>query len=679
MGPFAFRPAGGSPIGGATLAARGRVVTWRDTRSPLLRAQVGSWGGGQRSRHEQHGNGTTLDTLTRRRERTGARDRSAAHPGSREQSPVAVRPRPRTRGRRLGPVPLRHLVLLEAALAAAAALGGPWQALGWGAAAVCGTAGVARVRTVRGWAGAVARRARRRSAEEDGGQQGFSSDDLVSSGLTPHPYTARDGRPIGMVGDGPFLAAVVLVEADAPGLRTPPGTRGLPLDVLRDCLAVDDIALASAQVVTQTRPAPDPGLPRQSAARISYAPLAGRAGAPALRLTWVALRLDPALCPDAVRARGGGLGGAQRCLLRVADHAASRLAGAGVRATVLDPAGLRTALATAWADPSGDRAHTTYAVRRWPASGTDGPLRTVADAVAGVPAPATTLAVDLRPAPSGRGLLVMQARVRLTGASGAELAGAQAALEGVARAAGIGLTRDGGDRLRRLTTTLPLGGARTGSHTVPAHAVPALQLPLDDDGMVAGLTPAGHPLLLPLRRPAPYGVVLVGGLWTAQVLALRAVAAGVRVEVETGRAPAWAAFAEAVGGERVALRAVGRVPPSGATVDSPVLVVRDCGTRPPRGRVTAAPWQTVLTLLPYAGPAAPALLRDAALVGVQRVSPEEAEQLGPVLGLPPDVRDALPATADGVTLWCTGGERRWAATAATEVERGLLGAARRTD
>ncbi|MET7846293.1 NAD(P)H-binding protein, partial [Streptomyces sp. NPDC005356] len=33
------------------------------------------------------------------------------------------------------------------------------------------------------------------------------------------------------------------------------------------------------------------------------------------------------------------------------------------------------------------------------------------------------------------------------------------------------------------------------------------------------------------------------------------------------------------------------VVPQGASAGGPVLVVRDCGMRPPRGRVASAPWQ----------------------------------------------------------------------------------------
>jgi hypothetical protein len=153
------------------------------------------------------------------------------------------------------------------------------------------------------------------------------------------------------------------------------------------------------------------------------------------------------------------------------------------------------------------------------------------------------------------------------------------------------------------------------------------------------------------------------------------------VAVETGRPQEWTTLSQSAGAglECITLHDVGRVPPLGATVGSPVVVVRDCGMRPPRGRVVSSPWQSVLTLLPYLSPVAPRLMRMATLVGVQRVSPQEAQAIGRILGLHRTETEALPTLADGVTLWCAGGERHWVMTTATDAESGLLGVARRID
>ncbi|MFD3517912.1 hypothetical protein [Streptomyces sp. NPDC058657] len=208
-----------------------------------------------------------------------------------------------------------------------------------------------------------------------------------------------------------------------------------------------------------------------------------------------------------------------------------------------------------------------------------------------------------------------------------------------------------------------------------AEGAASAAVPVGGDGVLVGADPGGRPLLLGVHRPAPYDVLLIGGLWTAQLVAMRAAAAGagIRVAVETARARAW----DGVPG--VETFEVGRVPSLGAAEGRPVVVVRDCGMRPPRGRVLPAPWQTVLTLLPYLSPVAPELVRAAALVGVQRVSPDEAQQVGRLLWLGPEETAELPELADGVSLWCAGPERHWVACAATEAEEAALGEARRVD
>ncbi|WP_328942254.1 hypothetical protein OG259_11930 [Streptomyces sp. NBC_00250] len=226
-----------------------------------------------------------------------------------------------------------------------------------------------------------------------------------------------------------------------------------------------------------------------------------------------------------------------------------------------------------------------------------------------------------------------------------------------------------------------LVGPRRDRHAVPLDQLEALALPVGDDGMVIGVDAESRPAVLGINRPVPYDITLIGGLWTAQVLALRAAATGARVAVETGRAQAWTALAQAAGGGQpcISLHDVGRVPPQGASAGSPVVVVRDCGMRPPRGRVVSAPWQSVVTLLPYLSPVAPRLLEKSSLVGVQRVSPDEAAQIGRIMSLPRHEYEALSTLADGVTLWCTPSDRQFVMTQGTDAETGLLGGARRMD
>ncbi|KOV93159.1 type VII secretion protein EccE [Streptomyces sp. NRRL B-3648] len=303
--------------------------------------------------------------------------------------------------------------------------------------------------------------------------------------LRTYSYGARDRRPVGIVGDGTFVTAVLQVEADATALRAERSRQPLPLGLVRDALEVDGIRLESAQIVLHTQPAPALHLPQQSVAVANYLPLQEQTGAPAVRITWIALKLDPELCAEAVAARGGGLTGAQKCVVRAADHLASRLTGAGFRARVLDEEELVAALATsACANPlvtaeagrsetrerrteeSGrswrcdNRRHTTYWIRRWPQLGGErsDSLPQFVAGVTAVPALATTFSLTL--APGERQEVSLCGHLRVTGRSDDELVAARRALEDAARRSGAGLTRLDREQLPGMLATLPLGGAR---------------------------------------------------------------------------------------------------------------------------------------------------------------------------------------------------------------------------
>lgn len=226
-----------------------------------------------------------------------------------------------------------------------------------------------------------------------------------------------------------------------------------------------------------------------------------------------------------------------------------------------------------------------------------------------------------------------------------------------------------------------LRGPRHLRHKVAVDQLAAIGVPLGDDGVVIGTDAQRQPAVLGLSRRTAYDVLLIGGLWTAQVLALRAAGTGARVAVETGRAHVWTSLVRAAGAEQqcITMYEVGHVPSLGPSVSSPVVIIRDCGMKPPRGRVTAAPWQSVVTLLPYLSPAAPRLLQTSSLVGIQRVSPDEAAHLARTMRLPGEERETLSTLGDGVTLWCTRKDRYYSLTQPTDAEAGLLGVARRLD
>ncbi|WP_435973750.1 type VII secretion protein EccE [Streptomyces sp. Qhu_M48] len=305
--------------------------------------------------------------------------------------------------------------------------------------------------------------------------------------LRTYAYSDRDRRPVGMVGDGTFLTAVLRVESDGTALRPDRAARPLPVGLVRDVLSVDGIRLESAQIVQHTQPAPAPHLPPQSMAARNYGPLQAQTGSPAVRITWIALKLDPELCPEAVAARGGGLAGAQKCVVRAADQLASRLAGAGFRADVLTEQELVSALATSTcASPMAiaqagrgqaqgrrtqetartwrvdDRRHTTYWVGRWPQlGGQGGPGASMPQLVAlltSLPALATTFSLTL--SGGDRQEVTVTGHVRITGRSDEELVAARHELERAARGVRTGLVRLDREQVPGILATLPLGGAR---------------------------------------------------------------------------------------------------------------------------------------------------------------------------------------------------------------------------
>lgn len=302
--------------------------------------------------------------------------------------------------------------------------------------------------------------------------------------LRTYTFSDRDRRPVGMIGDGTFLTAVLQVESGPTALRPERTARPLPISLVRDVLEVDGIRLESAQVVQHTQPAPAPHLPQQSVAARNYAPLQAQTGSPALRITWIALKLDPELCPEAVAARGGALEGAQKCLVRTADQLASRLAGAGFTATVLTEPELIAAIATSsCASPLAiaqagradaptrrtqetsrtwrvdDRRHTTYWMGRWPQLGGAGAsMPQLVALLTSIPALATTFSLTL--GQGDRQGVTVTGHVRITGRSDEELVTARHELERAARGVRTGLVRLDREQLPGMLATLPLGGAR---------------------------------------------------------------------------------------------------------------------------------------------------------------------------------------------------------------------------
>lgn len=444
-----------------------------------------------------------MTSATRTRRSPGnepSQQHSGPPPGGQGGSPAAragaAAPVMTRRPGSIGPVRVQQLVLVELAVALLFAGWLVHQVAGPVVAAVIAVPLVLfgllrrRGRPMGEWmatARALKSRQRRNAvAVPQGTDPGFVPAVECDPALRTYAYTDERGqREIGMVGDGTFLTAVVQVQAVDEPLRPARGVRSLPLDLLDGLLTVDDIRLASVQVVQHTQPAPAPHLPPQAVAARSYAPLQAQSRTPGLRLTWIAVKLDPELCPEAVKSRGGGMAGARRALLRAADHLASRLVGTGLEARVLTEPEIIAAVATsscvnplattggaaldgsrqarrtsesvrAWR--CDDRWHTTYWVGRWPQLGGPAALPDLVGVLTSSPALASTFSLVLTPGGSRASLL--SGYVRLTGRSENELEEARRQLERQATASRLGLVRLDREQVPGLLATLPLGGTR---------------------------------------------------------------------------------------------------------------------------------------------------------------------------------------------------------------------------
>ncbi|WP_316529217.1 type VII secretion protein EccE [Kitasatospora brasiliensis] len=303
------------------------------------------------------------------------------------------------------------------------------------------------------------------------------------------------GRPVrretGMIGDGTFLSSVLLVQAKDQPLRPARTALPLPLDVVCSALTVDDITLESVQLVQHTQPAPAQHLPEQSLAARAYRELPDGPSTPGLRLTWVALKLDPERAATAVRARGGGEEGARKALQRVTDQLAGRLNSAGFSATVLDERELIAALAiSTCANPiavagrqgtgSGggttrrtqegnrfwridDRWHTTYWISRWPQLSRPGGgagrigAPDLVNLMTGSSALASTFSLTAGHGTGGS--VTVSGHLRVTGRNEDEVGQVGRLVEARAQSTGLGLVRLDLEQAPGMLATLPLGGA----------------------------------------------------------------------------------------------------------------------------------------------------------------------------------------------------------------------------
>ncbi|WP_433054754.1 hypothetical protein [Dactylosporangium sp. CS-033363] len=234
---------------------------------------------------------------------------------------------------------------------------------------------------------------------------------------------------------------------------------------------------------------------------------------------------------------------------------------------------------------------------------------------------------------------------------------AAAALERLAENMGGEVERLDGYQLEGLAATLPLGGGAARNDAALAGLVagrdglalaggqPAIvtseRLKLAEpviggEGVMLGVDRNGHPLVVRLFRGEPTRAMLIGRRRCAQLLILRALAAGATVLVQSGRPYAWEAFQRALGNsEALTVVAPGRLPePQPAMATRPQLLVVDIGPVPAGSMpVPGSAWRTVLFLRVKLTPADVDLLTQVDLALLQPMTPGEASLAGDAFGL----------------------------------------------
>ncbi|MEU6640985.1 hypothetical protein ABZ863_00360 [Saccharomonospora sp. NPDC046836] len=208
----------------------------------------------------------------------------------------------------------------------------------------------------------------------------------------------------------------------------------------------------------------------------------------------------------------------------------------------------------------------------------------------------------------------------------------------------------------------------------------------DRGGIVLGSGLQGEPLTISALRAAPTRIVLVGGLYLARQVALRAMAVGAWVVVATGRPTAWHVLSQSAGTQAngqpsplVQIRRLSPVELPRPSEDAPLLVVHDGGPTPQDLFPPRSPWQTTVYVLPYLHPQAGAMANAADLVLMQRLPAGQAELAARIWRLPPQMMRQLTTLKDdqvvalGRNLW------RPLRLVTTGKEQQILGPVRRGD
>ncbi|MEU8126259.1 type VII secretion protein EccE [Micromonospora sp. NPDC049049] len=333
---------------------------------------------------------------------------------------------------------------------------------------------------------------------------------------------------------------------------------------------------------------------------------------------------------------------------------------------------------------SGSLVQATFRLLHWPDAGAAAGRRLVPRLLA-LPATATTVSICSGPsptmstssAPPTAGGVPTELTVRLAAGTAAELAAAGEALVRLVTDLGGKLRRLDGAHLSGLAATLPLALTAPGAQPRPPAPGPTVddwELSLGDAGMMVGTNRHGRAVTVRLFRPESTRVLLVGGVRAAQLVALRALALGALVVVQTARPRAWEPFVRGVGapGGTIPLLPPGRAVADGVgTALRPLLLIVDAGPVAAEA-VPGPPWRATLVVRDELTPADVDALSRADLALLQPLTSAEATLAGAALGLGGSaewltrIREDMVAVVNRRAL-------RWALLSPTPIEAQLVG------
>jgi type VII secretion protein EccE len=323
----------------------------------------------------------------------------------------------------------------------------------------------------------------------------------------------------------------------------------------------------------------------------------------------------------------------------------------------------------------------TFRLRRWPDPHAQSARRLVPRLLA-LPATAVTVAMTVGPRdPDRAGAVAADLAIRVTAEDPAGLAVGVPALHALLAAERAGVERLDGEQLDGLAATLPLGGpapptltrAARGGRAEPT-GLDLLELSVGNAGLMIGTNRHGAPVVARLFRPEPTRALLAGRLAAAQLLAMRALALGANLAIETARPHAWEPFLRAVAGpgQTIPVTPPGRhAPAPPASPFAPLLVIVDAGAVPTEDRPGSG-WQASLVVRDGLGPGEVDALSHADLAVLQHLRPGEAASAGAALGLGENAGWLSRMRRDMVAV-VHRRSVRWALLSATDVETQLIG------